>query len=149
MVLATTLLVRSTAAGWRIELAPRAWVWKSAAETVVSAFPLGAGLGTEPADYSWTSPAGETQLLTDAHQAYLSILSQLGIAGLIAWLALLTIALRRARHEDPWLATGIVAAVLVPSLSGSFEDARHLWVLIGMAAGSAPLMRPSSTGGRH
>jgi len=149
MALATTLLVRSTPAGWRVEPAPRASVWESAAETAASAFPLGSGLGTEPAKHSWTSPAGELQLLTDAHQAYLSILAQLGMPGLVAWLALLAIAFLRARHEDPWLAVGIVAAVVIPSLSGSFENARHLWVLVGMAAGSAPLMRPSSTGGRH
>ena len=141
MALATTLLVRSTPAGWRVEPAPRASVWESAAETAASAFPLGNGLGTEPANHSWTSPAGELQLLTDAHQAYLSILAQLGMPGLVAWLALLAIAFLRARHEDPWLAVGIVAAVVIPSLSGSFEDARHLWVLVGMAAGSVPANR--------
>ena len=137
MALATTILVRSTPEGWRIEPAPRASVWKSAAETAASAFPLGSGLGSEPADHSWTSPAGEVQVLTDAHQAYLSILAQLGMPGLAAWLALLAIAFHRARHKDPWLAIGIVAAVVIPSLSGAFEDARHLWVLLGMAAGSA------------
>ena len=140
MLVATTVLVRPTPAGWHIELAPRAWVWKRAAETAATAFPIGTGLGIDPADHSWTNPAGEMQRLTDAHQAYLSVLAQLGLPGLVAWLALLLIALLRARQKDPWLATGIVAAVLIPSLSGSFEDARHLWVLLGMAAGSA--LRP-------
>ena len=142
MFTATIVLLRSAPGGWQIEVAPRVWVWKGAVETAAKASGLGAGLAVQPAYHPWTTPSGVPQVLTDAHELFLSILAQVGVPGLIIWLTLIVIALRRARYSDPWLGIGIIGAILVPGLSGSFETARHLWVLVGMAAAGSVIATP-------
>jgi O-antigen ligase len=82
------------------------------------------------------------QLLTDAHNFVLNVAAQAGLVGIIP-LILICIAvvryplasIRSSGITAPlnvalWIA--FISAFLVQGLVGSFEDARHLWVLIGL-----------------
>jgi O-antigen ligase len=80
-------------------------------------------------------------LLTDAHNSFLSVAAQNGIIGLAAFLFLVGLLLRRwIRELRTTSFTSILALVglaflcsfVYQGLTGSYEDARHLWVLIGI-----------------
>ena len=93
---------------------------------------------------AYVDPSGGQQWLTDAHNIALDLAGQGGLplllafAGLCAWLYLRGL---RAARDGSVMAGGallaLVVAVLYDGLTGSFEDARHLWVLIGLLAGTA------------
>jgi O-antigen ligase len=80
--------------------------------------------------------------LGDAHNTFLSVASQTGFVGFTAFTLLLIFLLRTflpIRFErQTVIKTGLgfafVTAFLYQGLAGSFEDARHLWVLIGLMA---------------
>jgi O-antigen ligase len=113
----------------------------------VKAFPahpwFGKGLGVGVVEIRYINPAGEYELLTDAHNTWLSILVQCGVTGLAAFTALM-VALWRGSNvrvqETPYdrvvagLSVAFVAGFLYQSLSGSFENTRHVWMLIGLLA---------------
>ena len=103
---------------------------------------LGRGTGTDAANVQYTVVSGQTQILRDAHQAWLNIFGQAGLIGVVAF-TLLCWRILRCCKFDPghgtqaeWLRFGLsaafVGAFLFQNLFGSFEDARHLWVLIGL-----------------
>jgi O-antigen ligase len=99
----------------------------------------------------------------DSHNVWLSVAVQSGLIGLAAFAALAFDVCRRAfrRRVEPasitlirsGLGLALVAALFYQGLSGAFEDARHLWVLIGLivavdgglGAGAAPrsITRPA------
>ena len=103
---------------------------------------LGRGLGAQVTLHEWVSPTGFLQRLTDAHNIWLNIAAQHGIVGIAAFLALVVYLSRRISllRADPspsaivklGLGLAFVTAVLYQGLSGAFEDARHLWVLVGL-----------------
>jgi O-antigen ligase len=113
----------------------------------MKAFPahpwFGKGLGVGVVEIRYINPAGEYELLTDAHNTWLSILVQCGVIGLAAFTAL-TVALWRGSNVraqgTPYdrvvagLSVAFVAGFLYQSLSGSFENTRHVWMLIGLLA---------------
>ena len=80
----------------------------------------------------------------DAHNLWLSVMAQQGMLGLLAFALVAGALVLRFRtvltrgSEVAVLRTGLelalVAGLLFPSLSGSFEDTRHLWVLMGLVA---------------
>lgn len=80
----------------------------------------------------------------DPHNLWLSVLAQQGVLGLLAFSAVVGALLIRFKpvrtcgSEIGVLRTGLelalVGGLLYPSLSGSFEDTRHLWVLMGLVA---------------
>jgi hypothetical protein len=120
-------------------------VWESAADAVTEA-PI-VGVGAAPYLARAVDPlrpeAGP--LLWDAHSLPLSLVGQFGVVGL----ALFTIGVggivRRLRHHDrsergdgPRLRRALVvvaAAAGLHSLMAATEEMRHLWILLGMAAG--------------
>jgi O-antigen ligase len=83
---------------------------------------------------------GTMSLLTDAHNTFLNVAAQAGILGLIGIIAIVAVVLRKgfAKTEGSdfyilrGLAIAFVAALVYDGLTGSFEDARHLWVLMGL-----------------
>jgi putative inorganic carbon (hco3(-)) transporter len=135
---------------------PRWIVWQSAARNFAAHPIVGNGPGSDPADAHIVVASGRPQHLRDAHNLVLSIGAQLGVIGLAAFgalTAMLCHAAFRARRESAHAATfrfalGLAFANLVfyQGISGAFEDARHLWVLIGLivAADAGAIERPVS-----
>jgi len=119
----------------------RMLVWNDAIATFLSHPLTGIGLGMPVADVVFTNTDGTLSLLTDAHNSFLSVAAQNGIIGLAAFTYLVVVILMRwffhlksaPRNAIP-AALGIALACLFiyQGLTGSFEDSRHLWVLIGM-----------------
>jgi hypothetical protein len=121
----------------------RVLVWKDAIHTFSENFLTGKGLGLPIANVIFTNTDGTLSLLTDAHNSFLSVAAQSGVSGLAA-LILISVYIVRgwARKNSTKIATyGISLAFLCSfvyqGLTGSFEEARHLWVLVGffLAAG--------------
>jgi len=78
--------------------------------------------------------------VTDAHNLILSIAAQCGIVGVAALVAIVWFVVRQARAAaiprppEPLLFALSIAwlsGFVIEGLVGSFEDARHLWILLG------------------
>lgn len=128
--------------GVRIDPTQRLLAWQGALETFFQYPIFGRGLGLGVANVRFLAPSGQNQLLTDAHNIWLNIAGQAGLFGLAA-IGLLCISIIRRflpiRVGDSprsvlLAASGIafISICLVQGLVGSFEDARHLWILIGI-----------------
>lgn len=139
------LLVASRSLLSPLDTPSQRWmVWSDALATVWTHPWRGVGLGQDVAGVAYVDPSGGQQWLTDAHNIALNLAGQGGLplllafAGLCAWLYLRGL---RAARDGTAMAGGallaLVVAVLYDGLTGSFEDARHLWVLIGLLAGTA------------
>jgi hypothetical protein len=144
IVAALFVIATAVPPGGRADSSPRMLTWRSAWRTFVQHPVIGKGVGIEPADVRYTNPSGAIETLTDAHNAWLSVLAQEGIAGLAAFAWLIARAMprpsdvERQREPERTIEFGAALALgggfLYQSLTGSFEDARHVWVLIGVAA---------------
>jgi len=112
----------------------------------LQAFPahpwFGKGLGLEVVHIGYRNPSGIYELLTDAHNTWLSILVQCGVVGLATFIAIVVAVMRGTAVASATVSqrilSGLVAAFaagfLYQSLSGSFENTRHVWALIGLLA---------------
>lgn len=135
----------------RIEPSVRSLVWKNSIERGMEYPILGRGTGTDAASFRYQVASGQKQLLRDSHQAWLNVFGQAGIVGLAAFIALcwyLFSVCRFRVQEDSERAAmlaacscAFVGAFLFQNLFGSFEDARQLWVLIGMLVGLTGAVR--------
>ncbi len=134
-----------TAPGTDLTLAPavRLMAWLDAARNFAADPWLGRGLGLEAADVTILLPSGQLSGVTDAHNTFLNVAVQCGMIGLAALVALLVWVWRRTgpfrlgedRPGDVLrLALGFafLNAFAYQGLGGSFEDARHLWLLLGL-----------------
>ena len=119
----------------------RVLVWKDAISTFLSRPLTGIGLGKPVANVVFTNTDGSLSLLTDAHNSFLSVAAQSGIIGLAAFASIVVLVLKQwirviGETASPTLirALGLafVGAFVYQGLTGSFEDSRHLWVLVGM-----------------
>lgn len=128
--------------GIRVDPTQRLLTWLGSLDTFLQNPFLGKGLGLGVTEIDFLDPSGRLQLLTDAHQTWLNVAGQAGLAGVIPFLAISVIACVRSL---PWkiggndidvlrtyLGIAFAAAFLYQGLIGSFENARHLWVLIGL-----------------
>jgi O-antigen ligase len=126
--------------GVRIDPTQRLLTWIGALQTFLARPILGKGLGLGVAEVYFMPPSGQMQLLTDAHNTLLSVAGQ---AGLLAAVAIVLICISVVRRTLPFDLTGrdvlraalgiaFISAFLAQGVVGSFEDSRHLWVLIGM-----------------
>jgi len=116
--------------------------WSGSLQTFLSHPLLGKGFGLDPVAAPYQMPDGKVEVLTDAHNCYLSIAAQCGVVGLVGLLFLLFWVLRATRSPRCGL-NGLAAvrvglgmtflvALAYVGLSGAFEDSRHLWVLLGL-----------------
>lgn len=129
---------------FRIDPTQRLLVWQQAAETFLRHPVIGRGIGLPVANVLFKSPSGQMQLLTDAHQSWLNIAAQSGLAGLTAFFWLTVSIFNRAVKGSGladseavfrfWLFAGFVTSFIYQGLVGSFEDARHLWLFFGFIA---------------
>ena len=121
-----------------LEPSGRLLSWKEAIEDWAAHPFTGVGPGANSIRVRYRVPSGMTKYSTDAHNVWLSVASQMGILGLAALLGLILYSLRRAPSRPPGLRDALRVALVgtwvIQGLSGSFEDSRHLWVLLGMLA---------------
>lgn len=112
----------------------RILVWTDALKTFANNFFFGSGPGTPPAGVIYQNTSGQFSFLTDAHNSFLNVSAQTGIVGLIAFVATVFALLRKgfAIRQTYALSVAFLCGFVLQGLTGSFEDARHLWVLIGM-----------------
>ena len=120
-------------------------VWQEAMNKFLTHPFVGNGPGMPSAAVKFENTEGGFSLLTDAHNSYLSVATQTGITGLIALVGL-TVYLShlgfrkwRKRPVQAGLAIAFLTAFVIQGLTGAFEDARHLWVSIGMLVAAATI----------
>lgn len=121
----------------------RLLTWQSALENFRENPVFGRGLGMDAVDETNVIASGQIHTITDAHQLWLNLAVETGIIGLAAAFFLTIFFLRAVKPlhfcknlNSVWrisLALAFVGAFIYQGLSGSFEDARHLWMLIGLA----------------
>jgi len=141
----TDLDVRLPVVNYTIEPAARSLIWQQAIETIAQHPIVGSGLNAEAASLMYTTLSDEPHYLTDAHNTFLSVAVQTGMIGLAAFTLLLIFLLKCflpfELFENPQsvvkigLGIAFISGFLYQGLAGSFEDARHLWILIGLLAG--------------
>lgn len=146
LVAAAALVAASSAPQLTGEHQPsmRWLTWHSAWETSAQYPLLGQGPGLAPADVPFQVPSGRIIQFQDAHNVALNVAAQSGAVGVLSLFALLIYvgggAIRHARSASnsmsdlsTALAIAMAGAWLYHGLTGSWEDTRHLWVLIGLA----------------
>jgi hypothetical protein len=125
-------------------------VWRDTFQTIVSRPLTGNGIGTAVAGVAYQNSDGTWSMLTDAHNSFLSVLGQTGILGLAAITAIVVVTMKagskRSGDEEldyvrRCLLIAFFAAFVYDGLTGSFEDARHLWVLIGLILAAKNMQR--------
>lgn len=134
-----------------IPLAPsvRLLAWIDAVQNFVQSPLFGLGVGTAAVDVRFTLPSGDAAFVTDAHNMFLNIAAQCGLVG-IAGLMVLIIGIwwvgfrgrpgtDRANLISYKLTLGLLCAFVLEGLVGSFEDARHIWVVIGLILSASML----------
>jgi O-antigen ligase len=139
-------IVASPAAGapmafGTLRASSRLLTWMGSANAF-RAHPLfGKGLGLPVVNIGYINPSGIYELLTDAHNTWLSIAVQCGVVGLVAFVGLNVVLLVRASRTllQTSLTVAWVAGFLYQSLSGSFENTRHVWALIGLIGAARDL----------
>lgn len=141
--------------GHRIDPTQRLLTWQRSFETFIANPLHGIGLGIPAANVSFVTPAGNPQLLTDAHNTFLSIAAQSGFPALVFFCLIL---FWLFRHSLPWklytrdhyvticttIAIALVSAFLVQGMVGAFENARHLWLVTGILAAIPDLSKGTS-----
>jgi O-Antigen ligase. len=131
---------------------PRLLVWQQALDRFL-AYPFtGVGTGSPVAQVLFQNADGSMSLLTDAHNFLLNIAAQAGIVGLISLVAIFVYIMQLSftSHGERdidivkiGLGLALLAGLGIQGLTGSFEDARHLWVLIGIIVAVDRYGRPS------
>lgn len=123
-----------------VQRSHRVRAWEDAGERFVDHPIVGVGL-----DENLAHVEHGNDLVTDAHNMWLSVAGQMGVIGVAAigavFVAPFADAERRRRIWRQPLAGGLAVALLgalaYHGLSMSVEDARHLWIVLGVLAGLA------------
>ena len=125
----------------------RMQLWQHAWLTWQGAFWRGTGLGQPAVSLDYLPPDGAWQQLSDAHHIVLNLGAQGGVfavsafCGLVAW-----VAWRTRLHAGLWAArAALLLGVVYLGIGGSFEDARALWVFMGLLAGAGIACAASRT----
>ncbi|MBA3577409.1 MAG: O-antigen ligase family protein [Sphingomonas sp.] len=128
--------------GLDVPLAPsvRLLAWMEAAENFLASPIVGIGIGLEAVDVHYEASGCSVGCVTDAHNTFLNFGVQTGLVGLAASVAIIAFAVRQMvraaskPHEALLfgLAIAWICGFVMMGLVGSFEDARHLWVLFGL-----------------
>lgn len=121
----------------------RAVAWRTSFETFLAHPLFGRGIGMPVAYSKYIDPSGRGQILTDAHNTYISLLAEsgfLGFATFMSIVAFLTLGLIKlpndkfAGHVKLFFLLALCDAFFYQSLTGSYEDSRHLWTFFGFVA---------------
>jgi O-antigen ligase len=130
----------------RLDPSSRVLAWQTSLQTLAENPVFGKGAGTEVASAKYLNPSGRMETLTDAHQMWLNVAGQTGIFGFFAVCFLCVFLFRRSNvfsfdNQKSILRTALGIAIFTAffyqGLTGSFEDARHVWVLIGLLASAS------------
>ncbi len=131
----------------------RMLVWSDAFKIFAESPIAGRGLGLPVADVTYRNSDGSMSLLADAHNTYLSVLAQSGLVGFLGFIVMISMLLKsaslRLKGEGEYgvmsnaFTLAFIAAFLFNGFTGSFEDARHLWVLMGLMIAAGKL-RPAA-----
>ena len=116
----------------------RMQLWHQAWLTWRGAFWRGTGLGQPAASLDYLAPDGGWQHLTDAHNIVLNLGAQGGVVAVAAFVGLVAWTWGGTRHvATAWVARlALLLAAAYLGIGGSFEDARVLWVFMGLLAGA-------------
>ena len=126
-------------------------VWTGTLHTIGSHILIGVGPGNPVCNVIFTNTDGSRSLLTDAHNTFLNILAERGIIGLLAIIITIALIIRRGsiteRRASPaplelvsnGLSFALIIGIVYQGLVGSFEDAKHLWVLMGITLAAGKL----------
>ncbi|MCY7376647.1 MAG: O-antigen ligase family protein [Pyrinomonadaceae bacterium] len=128
--------------GFEFYPSPRVMIWQASLQTFRENLFFGRGVGQDSCQVVFQNTDGGFSTLTDAHNVFLSVASQAGCFGLLAIVLIIFYLLKQnlaadfSRDKSSVLPFGLwiafVSAFVYQGLVGSFEDARHLWVLIGL-----------------
>lgn len=140
--------------GFELYPSGRLMIWTETLQTISDNFFNGTGLGQEVCRVNFQNTDGSQAYLTDAHNIFLSVAGQNGIFGFISFTMLVIYVLKQALSKDfigntrssiifYLLAAAFFCSFLYQGLTSSFEDARHLWVLVGLIF-SAKTFLPTS-----
>lgn len=132
---------------------PRTLVWTESLKTFVADPIFGKGLNQPVCAVPFQNTDGSYSLLTDAHNIYLSVAAQNGTLGLLAMPAICIFMLRLGfRSQDTTvrlLCVAFATAFVYQGLTGAYEDARHLWALVGITIAASKLGRGTEQGLTH
>lgn len=134
----------------RIDPSSRAMTWMDSWKTFTENPFFGRGVGQDVCFTRYLDLSGGMQTLTDAHNLFLNVAAQAGIFGLLAILAIIFYISRKLfplnfeKNEDilrVGLVLAFISAFVYQGIGGSFEDSRHLWILVGFILCSDNLKR--------
>jgi O-antigen ligase len=137
-----------------VTLAPsgRLMIWTDGVRNFLAHPLTGRGIGVDPVMVKYLDPSGVLETSTDAHNVFLSLAVQCGILGLAALLLLMWQIAQRTRPVRlsvdssaivrVGIGIGLLIALVYEGLGGSFEDARHVWVALGLLLASSRLSAP-------
>ena len=126
-------------------------VWNDTIGTIASHFLFGIGPGTPVCNVLFTNTDGTLSLLTDAHNTFLNVLGERGVVGAVAITTTIALILRRSpipgskeiSYSHALISNGLKFALVIgfvyQGLVGSFEDAKHLWILMGLTVAADEL----------
>jgi O-antigen ligase len=122
-----------------LEPSARILTWRSAWQTFLEYPTFGKGLGENVANVRFTDINGNQQFLTDAHNLWLNVGGESGIFGIFAIVFLCIYLMKKTcliknNSIKITLFLTFLGTFFYQGLLGSFEDARHLWILIGLLA---------------
>ncbi|RMG09186.1 MAG: O-antigen ligase domain-containing protein [Acidobacteria bacterium] len=127
----------------------RLLVWQASIQTIMENPIFGKGLGADACQVLFQNTDGTVSLLTDAHNVFLNVAAQSGLFGLIALILIILTTIRRAFFSEfssvsqkllaSAFGVAFISAFLYQGLLSSFEDARHIWSLIGLIMSAGKL----------
>jgi hypothetical protein len=139
-----------------VEPGVRWHIWQAALHTVMAQPWLGVGVGLPVVEVFHQAPDGGLQRLTDAHNVWLNVAGQAGVFAALALAGLLVHLAWKpagagAEPANPLRFALVLVVVGVwgfEGLTNSLEDARHLWLMLGLlaacrAAAAAPNTPPA------
>lgn len=127
--------------GQKIAPSARILTWTAAWRTFTENPIFGRGVGQDACFVKYFDASGLWQTLTDAHNVFLQIAAQTGIFGLSAVILIIYYLTRKTfplefdgkRQSVYRVGFGLAffGAFVYQGIGGSYENARHLWVLVG------------------
>jgi O-antigen ligase len=125
----------------RVAPSARIMTWTASWKTFTENPLAGRGVGQDACDVRYFDLTERLQTLTDAHNVFLNVAAQTGVFGLLAIILLIFYIARKTfplvfdeTNQSVFrigFGLAFISAFLYQGIGGSYEDARHLWVLIG------------------